>query len=388
MELNKIKSLFIICFLFSLANSIQSQTFTKYWVKFKDKNGSPYTIGNPSTYLTSKSILRRTNQGIAIDITDIPVNQTYINQVNATGAQVFQRSKWMNAAIVIISNPSQLTAINSLTCVLNISPVARFIKTKADEEVSFDITEQVLKKSSNVSSYNYGPSFTQANQIGADCMHENGFRGQNMVIAVIDAGFSQVNINQVFDSLRNEGRLLGTRDYVQGNTSVYEDYLHGANCLSLMAGNTPGQLIGTAPKASYWLLRSEDVFSEKIIEENNWVVAAEFADSVGADIATTSLGYTTFDISSQNHIYADLNGKTSVASIASTMAARKGIFILNAAGNEGASAWTYIGIPADADSICTVGSVDASGTHSSFSSIGPTADGRIKSKARQKLTKV
>ena len=378
MESNKIKSLFIICFLFSLANSMQSQTFTKYWVKFKDKNGSPYTIGNPSVYLTSKSILRRTNQGIAIDITDIPVNQTYINQVNATGAQVFQRSKWMNAAIVIISNPSQLTAINSLTCVLNISPVARFIKTKADEEVAIDITEEAIKKTSNVSSYNYGPSFTQANQIGADCMHENGFRGQNMVIAVIDAGFDQANINPVFDSLRNEGRLLGTRDYVQGNTSVYEDFLHGANCLSLMAGNTPGQLIGTAPKASYWLVRSEEAATEKIIEENNWVVAAEFADSVGADITTTSLGYTTFDISSQNHSYADLNGRTSVASIASTMAARKGIFVLNAAGNEGNGSWTYVGIPADADSICTVGSVDASGVHSSFSSIGPTSDGRIK----------
>jgi serine protease AprX len=378
MELNKIKTLFIICFLFSLANSIQSQTFTKYWVKFKDKNGSSYSISNPSAYLTSKSIARRTNQGIAIDITDIPVNQSYINQVNATGAQVFQRSKWMNAAIVNISNPSQLTAINSLTCVLNVSPVARFSKTKADNEVKLDINDDVIQKTTNVSSYNYGPSFTQANQIGADCMHQVGFRGQNMVIAVIDAGFEQANVNPVFDSLRNEGRLLGTRDYVQGNTSVYEDYLHGANCLSLMAGNTPGQLIGTAPKASYWLLRSEDVFSEKIIEENNWVVAAEFADSVGADIATTSLGYTTFDISSQNHVYADLNGRTSVASIASTMAARKGIFVLNAAGNEGASSWTYIGIPADADSICTVGSVNSSGVHSNFSSIGPTADGRIK----------
>jgi hypothetical protein len=378
MELNKIKSLFIICFLFSFANSTQSQTFTKYWVKFKDKNGSPYSISNPSAYLTAKSIARRTTQGIAVDITDIPVNQTYINQVNATGAQVFQRSKWMNAAIVIISNPSQLTAINSLTCVLNVSPVARFAKTKADEEVKLDMNDDVIQKTTNVTSYNYGPSFTQANQIGADCMHQVGFRGQNMVIAVIDAGFEQANVNPVFDSLRNEGRLLGTRDYVQGNTSVYEDYLHGANCLSLMAGNTPGQLIGTAPKASYWLLRSEDVFSEKIIEENNWVVAAEFADSVGADIATTSLGYTTFDISSQNHVYGDLNGRTSVASIASTMAVRKGIFVLNAAGNEGGGSWTYIGIPADADSICTVGSVDAGGVHSNFSSIGPTADGRIK----------
>jgi subtilisin family serine protease len=209
-------------------------------------------------------------------------------------------------------------------------------------------------------------------------MHELGFRGQGIVIAVIDAGFENVNTNPVFDSLRNEGRLLGTRDYVQGNTSVNEDYLHGANCLSLIAGNTPGQLIGTAPKAGYWLIRSEDAATEKIIEENNWVVAAEFADSVGADITTTSLGYTTFDNPSQNHVYADLNGRTAVASIAATMAARKGIFVLNAAGNEGGGAWNYIGVPADADSICAVGAVNGSGVHANFSSVGPTSDGRIK----------
>lgn len=376
MDSNKIKIVFIACFLSFFACSLQSQTFTKYWVKFKDKNGSPYTVGNPSAYLSAKSIARRTNQGITIDMTDIPVNQTYINQVNATGAQVFQRSKWMNAAIVIITNPAQLTAINSLTCVLSTAPVARIKTSKPDENLA--PVANAFKQAQVTTGYNYGPSFTQVNQIGADCMHSVGYRGQNMVIAVIDAGFDQADVNPVFDSLRTEGRILGTRDYVAGNTSVYEDFLHGANCLSLMAGNTPGQLIGTAPKASYWLLRSEDVSSEKIIEENNWVVAAEFADSVGADITTTSLGYTTFDIASQNHVYADLNGKTSVASIAATMAVRKGIFVLNAAGNEGGGAWNYIGVPADADSICTVGSVNGSGIHSGFSSVGPTSDGRIK----------
>jgi len=375
MATNKIKLIIltsiIVCF---SIGTFQSQT--KYWVKFKNKTGSPYTISNPSAFLSAKSIARRANQGIAIDITDIPVNQSYINQVNATGAQVFQRSKWMNAAIVIISNPAQLTAINSLTCVLSTAPVAKLYKTSRNEALT--PVANSLKTASNPAGYNYGPSLTQVSQIGADCMHSKGFRGQNMMIAIIDAGFYEADINPVFDSLRNEGRLLGTRDYVDGNTMVYEDNLHGANCLSLMTGNAPGQLIGTGPKASYWLLRSEDANTEKIIEENNWVVAAEFADSVGADITTTSLGYTTFDISSQNHVYADLNGKTSVASIAATMAARKGIFVLNAAGNEGGGPWTYVGVPADADSICTVGAVNGSGVHSNFSSIGPTADGRIK----------
>ncbi len=377
MELNKnvLYAALIAAFCTIAAPGLNAQT--KYWVRFKDKNGSPYSVSNPSAFLSNKAMTRRANQGIQVDMTDIPVNQTYINQVNATGAVVFQRSKWFNAAIVIIANGSQLAAVNGLSCVLGSAPVNRYhASTGPDELVSSPLPSS--QKSATSNTYSYGPSLTQVSQIKADCMHNKGFRGQNMTIAVIDDGFDNVDNNPVFDSLRNEGRILGTRDIVAGNTSVYEDDSHGAMVLSCMAGNSPGNLIGTAPKASYYLLRSEDVFSEKIIEENNWVVAAELADSLGVDIITTSLGYSTFDIASQNHTYADLNGRTSVASIASTMAARKGIFLLNAAGNDGNNPWHYIGIPADADSILTVGSVNGSGIHSGFSSVGPTADGRIK----------
>ena len=379
MAQNKLKISLIACFIFLITNSFIAQIPTKYWVKFTDKNGSPYSISNPSAYLSAKSILRRANHGISVDITDIPVNQTYINAVNGTGALVFQTSKWFNAAIVFVTTPSQLTAINSLTCVLSSKQVGKHASTKKDNIVESTMPMLSANKSvASVAGYNYGPSVTQASQIGVDCMHSLGFRGQNMTIAIIDAGFNSADVNPVFDSLRNEGRLLGTRDYVVGTGSVYAADSHGAMVLSIIAGNSPGNLIGTGPKAQLWLLRSEDVSSEKLIEECNWVVAAEFADSVGADITTTSLGYTTFDNAADNHTYADLNGKTSVASIAATMAARKGIFVLNAAGNEGGGAWNFVGVPADADSICTVGSVNGSGLHSNFSSVGPTADGRIK----------
>ncbi len=379
MALNKLKISIIACLFISIANGLNAQTITKYWVKFKDKSGSPYSISNPGAFLSAKSIARRTAHNISVDLTDVPVNQNYINAVNATGAVVFETSKWLNAAIVFVTNASQLTAINSLSCVLSSSQVGRHsnVQIKKINETKEPVTS-AYKSTKHVTSYNYGPSITQASQIGADCMHDLGFRGQNMTIAVIDDGFSQADINPVFDSLRNEGRILGTRDYVMGNTSVYEDDSHGAMVLSIIAGNSPGNLIGTGPKANFWLLRSEDVSSEKLIEECNWVVAAEFADSVGADITTTSLGYTTFDNTADNHVYADLNGRTSVASIAATMAVRKGLFVLNAAGNEGGGSWMYIGVPADADSICTVGSVNGSGIHSNFSSVGPTADGRIK----------
>jgi subtilisin family serine protease len=377
MELNnkKIMAGLTLALCLLAATGINAQT--KYWVKFKDKNGSPYTISNPSAFLSVKSITRRSAHNINIDLSDIPVNQTYINQVNATGAIVFQRSKWFNAAIVIINSPAELNAVNSLNCVLSSAPVSRYHYTR-NEEILPAVSQVKKSAASTASAYSYGPSVTQVSQINLDCMHNMGFRGQNMTIAVIDDGFNSVDSNPVFDSLFNEGRVLGTRDIVAGNTSVYEDDSHGAMVLSIMAGNSPGNLIGTAPKANYYLLRSEDVGSEKIIEENNWVVAAELADSLGVDIITTSLGYNTFDNAAQNHTYADLNGRTSVASIGSTMAARKGIFLLNASGNEGQSGWHYIGVPADADSILTIGSVNGSGIHSGFSSVGPTADGRIK----------
>jgi hypothetical protein len=375
MESNKLKSLIIVAILSCCVGIAKAQFPAKYWVKFTNKNASPYSVSNPSAFLSARSIARRANQSIAVDITDIPVNQTYINQVNGTGAQVFQRSKWMNAAIVIINNATQLSAVNSLTCVLNSAPVGKYLRA-TDDVVSNNTVFQLAAKTT--ASYNYGPSLTQNSMIGADCMHSLGFRGENMVIAIIDAGFNQADINPVFDSLRNESRILGTRDFVAGNNSVYEDDSHGAMVLSCISGNSPGNLIGTGPKASMWLLRSEDVSSEKLIEENNWIIAAEFADSVGADIVNTSLGYNTFDNASQNHVYADLTGKVSVASIAATMASRKGMFMVHAAGNEGAGAWQYINVPSDADSICTVGAVNGSGVHASFSSIGPTADGRIK----------
>lgn len=371
--MNKIP--FIALALLSLISQGTFSQNTKYWIRFTDKNGSPYSVSNPSAFLTTKSIQRRTNHGIAIDMTDIPVNQSYVNQVASTGATVLERSRWFNAVVISVSSPSVLTSVNSLSCVASSTPVGRYTS------VTHDVLSPVgpsAQKTSSTTPYNYGPSYTQVHQIGADCLHNLGFRGQNMTIAVIDAGFNQADINQVFDSLRNENRILGTFDFVDGNTGVYEDDQHGAEVLSCIVGNSPGQLIGTGPKAQVWLLRSENVFYEKKIEVCNWVVAAEYADSVGADICSTSLGYTTFDDATQNYTYADLNGKTAVASIAATMATRKGMFMVNAAGNEGGGSWNYVGVPADADSICTVGSVNSGGAHSSFSSVGPTADGRIK----------
>jgi subtilisin family serine protease len=205
-----------------------------------------------------------------------------------------------------------------------------------------------------------------------------GFTGEGMVIAVLDAGFYNANILPAFDSIRLNGQILGCRDIVTGDTMVYEDFPHGMNVLSTMAGNLPGKIVGTAPKASYWLLRTEDAASESIQEEINWLVGAEFADSVGADIINCSLGYTTFDNASTNHTYADMDGNTTIVTKAADWAASTGMFVVVSAGNLGSQTWQKISAPADADSVLTVGAVDPFGTIAGFSSRGPTSDGRIK----------
>jgi subtilisin family serine protease len=205
-----------------------------------------------------------------------------------------------------------------------------------------------------------------------------GFTGNGKVIAVIDAGFLIADQCETFDSLFINNQILGTWDFVSRDANVYDDHYHGTYVLSTIGGNTAGELIGTAPKASFWLLRSEDAPTEYIVEEFNWVCAAEFADSVGADIINSSLGYTEFDNPFQNHTFADLNGTTAMASIGAEIASSKGIIVCNSAGNSGSDPWLHISVPADADHILAVGAVDANEIIADFSSRGNSADGRIK----------
>ena len=199
-----------------------------------------------------------------------------------------------------------------------------------------------------------------------------------MIIAVLDAGFYNVDSLYCFSHLFDEGRVLGTYDFVEQEKEVYNDDIHGMAVLSCMGSDLQDGLIGTAPKANYFLLRTEDAYSENVIEEYNWICGAEFADSIGADVINSSLGYTTFDYSIQNYTYDDLDGKTAPSSIAATMASRKGIIVVNAVGNSGNGSWKYIGAPSDADSILSVGAVDENKEIASFSSYGPTSDGRVK----------
>ncbi|MES2680348.1 MAG: S8 family peptidase [Bacteroidota bacterium] len=350
---------------------------------FKNKNGTPYTIANANDFLSVKSINRRIMYNTPVDQTDLPVTPAYISQVdNVNGVKVLYASKWLNGVVVSVPNADlnvALNTINNFPFVMTLAPVNRYAVNypKTSPDVGQAAGQQSLK-TTNTASFNMGGSYWQNKQMNLDCLHDAGYRGKGITIAVLDAGFSNVNNSPMYDSLRARGGIIGTRDFVAGGNSVYEDGDHGAAVLSCMAAIKPGVIMGSAPAADYWLLRTEEGAAETLTEEYNWIRGAEFADSVGVDILTTSLGYTTFDNSAQNHNYNTLNGRTAPMSIAATMAARKGMFVLNAAGNEGASGWQYICVPADADSICTVGAIDTLSNYASFSSVGPTADGRIK----------
>ena len=205
-----------------------------------------------------------------------------------------------------------------------------------------------------------------------------GLRGSGMQIALLDNGFNNYTSFDAFDSVNANNQVLGTWDFVAREQNVSDDGSHGMSCFSTIAANIPGQFIGKAPQANFWLYQTEDNSSEYPIEEFNWACGAEKADSSGADVISSSLGYATFDNASLNHAYGDMNGNTTMAVIAADLAAKKGLLVFVSNGNFGASAWHFLSTPADGDSVIAVGAVNTNGVVGSFSSYGPSSDGQIK----------
>jgi len=367
--------------------------FTRYIVQLTDKNGSPYSLSNPSAYLSAKAIARRTRQQRPIDSTDLPVNPAYLQSIrNVPFVTVLNNSKWLNQVLIKITDKTQvanvLAAINALPFVKRSDSIAPRLNTGSDG-VSNTLAEKTnlepvsLKQAAaqtGATAFDYGSMYNQIHIHNGDYLHSLGFSGQGMTIAILDAGFLNYLTNPVFDSVRLQGRVLGTWDYVNNEASVNEDYFHGAYVFSCLASNRPGVLVGTAPYASYWLLRTEDAASEYPVEEQNWAAAAEFADSAGVDMISTSLGYNNFDDPIYNHSYAQRNGNTAMITIAADLAAKKGIVVVVAAGNSGNNTTDlkYIACPADADSVLTVGSVNVNGNIASTSSWGPNGAGLLK----------
>ncbi len=370
--------------LFSMTTSLMAQVAPdKYYIQFTDKNDSPFSIDQPEDFLSPRALERRAKYGVGISEEDLPVNPAYLQGVAATGATLLNPTKWMNGVTIYTNDPSVITAIEALPYVesyVKLSETGTLSSPKKYfENESVTPVDQLTNNGTLKSrSMNYGGAGPQIEQINGVALHDQGYMGQGMVIAVLDGGFSGTDEHPFFDSLFMNNRMLGTKDFVTPGASVYTDSGHGNSVLSTMAAYSPGNMIGTAPLASYWLLRSEDVLSENVIEEYNWVSAAEFADSVGADVINSSLSYVDFDNPAMDHTYEDMDGMTCVSTIGADKAFEKGIMVVNSAGNSGTSAFPYNGAPADGFNVLSIGAVKRNGERASFSSIGPTYDGRLR----------
>jgi len=374
-------SLLALCF-FQDANA----QFTRYMVRLKNKGGNPYSLLNPSAYLSSRSIARRARYGISLDSTDLPVTPSYITQVrNIPNLTLLNISKWINAVTIQTSDAVALASLNALPFVQSVTGfAARMAEDPAPTRNKFEPVfdgQPITERPGGIEAdyFNYGTtSFNEIHLHNGEFLHNIGMRGQSIQIAMLDNGFNNYLALKAFDSVNANGQVLGTWDFVAREANVSDDGSHGMNCFSTIAANIPGQFIGKAPKARFWLYQTEDNSSEYPIEEFNWVCGAERADSTGADVISSSLGYNTFDNSSLNHTYADMNGNTTIAANGADLAAKKGLLVFLAAGNEGTNSWHYIITPADADSVVAVGAVNSSGAVGSFSSYGPSSDGQVK----------
>lgn len=341
----------------------------------RDKNGTTGSLDNPFAYLSEKALERRRRQMLEVDSTDLPVSRLYLDDLKAQGVRVVCKSKWNNTVVVMTNSQQRVRQMERLSYVKNarvvwISPDSLASKSKRLQwHREFNMWDGLRQSQ-------YGATIEQTEMLHAEALHKANYKGKGMTIAVLDGGFMNVDVIPAFRDMNIAGAadLLAT-DYHNG---IFDDIDHGTKVLSTMAVNMPGVYVGTAPEASYWLLRCEDTTTEQLVEEDFWASAAEFADSVGVDIITSSLGYHAFDYKEMNYRYAHLDGNTSLISHTASMLADKGIVFVCSAGNDGMGAWKKINVPADANNIITVGAVTPKGVNASFSSVGPTADGRIK----------
>lgn len=370
------KKIFVIVFLLlSYAGFSQEDA----WVYFTDKPNAQFYFDAPLQMLSQRSLDRRANQNIPIDSKDVPIHQPYVDAVAASdGIEVKAKSKWFNAVHVrgAIANIQNLSALSFVDHVyfanrtLNVSG-----KMKNSKPSTFNRVDKVLDI--NVT-FPYGNSANQIEMLNAHLLHQQNFTGSGKIIAVMDAGFPNVDVVAPFQRLRDNNQILGGYNFVDRNDNFYTRNSHGTMVLSTMGGYVENQLVGTAPDAGYYLFITEDVGSENPVEESNWVEAAEVADSLGVDVITTSLGYFDYDNPNYSYTYSDMDGTTSYISKGADIAFSRGMICVASAGNSGATANPYIGVPADAINVLAIGAVKADETYATFSSIGPSFDGRVK----------
>ncbi|NVO04257.1 MAG: S8 family serine peptidase [Bacteroidetes bacterium] len=347
-----------LLFTIGLTSSLKSQN--KYWVFFKDKNGSTF---NPYEYFDQKAIDRRIQNGISLyDSTDFPLNQKYVDIVKNLSDSVSHSTRWFNG-MAVYANISQISLIGELPFVESIEPINLVVRP-ANCELDYDTTfsvnqEEVLRK--------------QTERMGLKVFEDNKIDGKGIRIAIFDGGFPSVDKNPAFEHIRKENRIIKTWDFAKNNEFVYSYMNHGTMVMSCIGGIINNKKIGMATGAEFLLARTE-IKREPYSEEENWLAAVEWADKNGANIINSSLGYTY-----HRYFPHEMNGKISLVARAGNLAAKKGILVVNAAGNDGDNSWKVVGTPGDADSVLTVGGIDPeTDYHVGFSSFGPTTDKRMK----------
>lgn len=339
-----------------------------YRVYFKDKGTYSPADFRADQLLSTRAIERRQKSGIPVpDYHDLPVNDEYIRQVSSLGFTFHCVSKWMNTALFKTINPANTSSLKALPFVSEVKMVKNnIVKGDSEDKLAFILTDEITPFDRPITMVNGYP------------MHSSGFDGSGILIAVLDAGFMYADRALSLAALRSRNGIKDTYDFVKKSPVVYAYHTHGLSVLSVLAGNISGGIKGTAPAADYILLRSEDPTSETPAEEDFWVAAAEYADSSGADIISSSLGYSTFDDESMNYKFSDLDGNTAFITCAADIAASKGILVVNSAGNERNKPWKRIIAPSDGDSVLAAGAVDGNNYIAVFSSAGPSADRQVK----------
>jgi serine protease AprX len=371
--------LFIILSLLAATTPLLAQTKYRWLVEFKDKANSPYCTCRPAEFLSARSLERRAKCNIPILEEDLPANPLYIKELRKQKkVEYYYASRWLNAAVVA-SDKKTIDKVRKLKFVKKVTQlgIEQPRRNPKNRPVRTRVSAPNPKEGAKMGEMGFG--LRNVAPMRSQFLYLMGARGEGIWVAVMDGGFSLVDSLNLFDSLALQGRLWTGPDFVEGDRGVFESSPHGTSVLSVMGANAPEHFVGIAPKATYFLLKTEESGYESPFEEANWVVGAEWADSIGVDIINASLGYTHFNDSTLNYTYATLDGKTALSSRGAAIAARKGMIICNAAGNAGDEPWKHINTPADAIGVIAVGATNAKNSkYAYFSSVGPTPDGRIK----------
>ena len=374
--------IFLLFFGLQFATLNSSAQVKKYMVTFKNKGFNTFSLANPSAYLSARAIAKRIKFGVVLDSADLPITARYIDSVRKLpNVTILGFNKWFNRLVIATNDATALAKIQSYNFVANNMGVNRVLPLgtgvllpgKFNAENGLDITGARVTEI-----YSYGNGSNQINIHNGEFLHAKGFTGANINIGVIDNGFATYLTHGAIDSARLQSRIFDTYDFVDNETNVNDNGAHGLNCLSQIAGNKTGILVGAAPKANFALYRTEDDNSEMPIEEINLAMALERADSAGIDVVSISLGYYDFDNALYNYTPTQMDGKTTYAAKAAAIAAKKGILVVNSAGNEGANAWQYITTPSDADSVLCVGACTFAQDIWAGSSKGIPSQNRIK----------